>query len=231
MSPPWMPLYVGDYLADTAHLRAIEHGAYLLLIMHYWRTEGLPDDDLALARITRLSNADWKRVRPVIAPLFSAGWKHKRIEFELTEAARISAAGKKGGQASGAARRTKSAQRLLNDQPTINERPFNGHGNDPPTNREALQSQLQSQERKQDAAAAPPPQVPSEEADFYRRIKQIAGSGAGGLGKLLLTAKDGNVALARAAVEQASTKQDPREYLGAIIRTREDPACRPDRSF
>ncbi len=72
-----------------------------------------------------------------------------------------------------------------------------------------------------DAAPAAPEVVsPSPEVDFYRRIKQICGPSGGGLGKKLLDAKGGSVPLARAAVEQASTKQDPREYLGAIIRGR-----------
>lgn len=73
---------------------------------------------------------------------------------------------------------------------------------------------------KEDAADAAPV-VPSDEADFFRRVKQVAGTNAGGLGKQLLKAKGGSIPLARAAVEQASTKQDPREYLGAIIRGRE----------
>jgi uncharacterized protein YdaU (DUF1376 family) len=42
MSQPWMPLYVGDYIADTAHLSCAESGAYLHLIMHYWRAGSLP---------------------------------------------------------------------------------------------------------------------------------------------------------------------------------------------
>lgn len=83
-------------------------------------------------------------------------------------------------------------------------------------------------------ASAPPQNSPpstAAEVDYYRRIKEIAGPSAGGLGKKLLDAKAGSVPLARAAVEQASTKQDPREYLGAIIRGREGAECRPDRSF
>src|SRR5262245_38708478 len=83
MSRPWMPLYVADYLADTAHLRAAESGAYLHLIMHYWRRGGLPDDDRQLASITKMTIWQWRRTRPRIEPLFQPGWKHKRIDEEL----------------------------------------------------------------------------------------------------------------------------------------------------
>ncbi|MEE2951466.1 MAG: DUF1376 domain-containing protein [Pseudomonadota bacterium] len=82
----WMPLYVGDYLADTAHLNAAQHGAYLLLILHYWRKGGLPDDDAQLAQIARMSTAEWKRNRSVLCAFFQDGWQHGRIDRELAEA-------------------------------------------------------------------------------------------------------------------------------------------------
>jgi uncharacterized protein YdaU (DUF1376 family) len=31
------------YLGDTGHLTNAQHGSYLLLIFHYWRTGGLPE--------------------------------------------------------------------------------------------------------------------------------------------------------------------------------------------
>lgn len=143
---PWMPLYVADYLQDTAHLSAAEHGAYLLLIMYYWANGSLPDEDKRLARIARMTEAEWQEAKPVVAEFFSDGWKHGRIEFEMTEAARISAAGKAGGRASAEAR-----QRSRNDQPTIDER----SANDLATIGQALQSQSHS--KKEDMGATRPP--------------------------------------------------------------------------
>jgi uncharacterized protein YdaU (DUF1376 family) len=87
---PWMPLYIADYRADTAHLSAAQHGAYLLLIMHYWTTGGLPMDDAPLARIAGMTPAEWKKNRPTIAAFFTADWKHKRIDAELAKATDIS---------------------------------------------------------------------------------------------------------------------------------------------
>jgi len=56
----WMPFYVADYLRDTRHLSATEHGAYMLLIMQAWTQGGLlPLDPVRLARIAGLSRDEW----------------------------------------------------------------------------------------------------------------------------------------------------------------------------
>ena len=91
MSKAWMPLYVGDYLADTGHLTTLQHGAYLLLIMHYWQHGSLPDDAAAVARICRLTGRVWSSNCLAIASMFEQpGWHHKRIDAELQRAKEIS---------------------------------------------------------------------------------------------------------------------------------------------
>ena len=85
-----MPLHIKDYLADTGHLTTAQHGAYLLLIMHYWQTGGLPDDDKQLARITQCSNQHWLlRMKPKLVTFFGPGWRHKRIDRELQVAVKL----------------------------------------------------------------------------------------------------------------------------------------------
>jgi uncharacterized protein YdaU (DUF1376 family) len=84
-----MPLYIGDYLSDTMHLTCEQSGAYLHLIMHYWRAGSLPDNDVALAQIARLSVKAWKAHKPVIAAFFGAGWKHKRIDAERQKSSEV----------------------------------------------------------------------------------------------------------------------------------------------
>ena len=93
MSAPataWFPFYVGDYLGDTQRLTTEQHGAYLLLILDYWRAGPPPEDDEVLRQITKLDAKAWKRHRPALARMFTIGdgeWRHKRIDKELASAA------------------------------------------------------------------------------------------------------------------------------------------------
>jgi len=92
MSAPataWMPFYVGDYLGDTQRLTTEQHGAYLLLILDYWRNGPAPDDDAVLQQITKLDRGAWRKHRPALERLFQISngeWRHKRIDQELVSA-------------------------------------------------------------------------------------------------------------------------------------------------
>ena len=72
------------------------------------------------------------------------------------------------------------------------------------------------------ASTVPTPPPPTPETELFRRGKEVLGKNAGGLIAELLRAKDGSIPLARSAIETASTKHDPREYVGAIIRGKPD---------
>ena len=115
---PYMQLYVADYLADTSHLNAAQHGAYMLLLMNYWqRGKALPDVNERLATVARMTNDEWAANRDVLAELFEItpeGWFHTRVERDLQKVKGISNAGKIAGIASGIARK----QRALNDRST-----------------------------------------------------------------------------------------------------------------
>lgn len=119
----WMPLYVGDYLGDTGHLSTTQHGAYLLLMMHYWRKGELPDDDKQLAAVTKLPLRIWQDSRETLQAFFYDGWKHKRIDTELARMEKVSLrrseAGYKGGirSAMGRMRLEDAAVRPSNSRP------------------------------------------------------------------------------------------------------------------
>ena len=83
---PWMPFYFSDYLADTAHLSTAEHGAYFLLIAHYWSHGRLPNDDTIIRRITRMTPRQWAKSGNIIRSFFGDHWCHKRIDKELSQA-------------------------------------------------------------------------------------------------------------------------------------------------
>ncbi len=99
----WMPLYVSDYLSDTMHLNAEQHGAYLLLLMAAWKADGkLPHDSGTLQQITRMTAPQWSRAEPILMRFFFITedfWIHNRVRTELVKAKEMvdkkSAAGKK----------------------------------------------------------------------------------------------------------------------------------------
>lgn len=92
----YMPLVIEKYLGDTQHLTTLQHGAYLLLLMAYWRRGGaLPADDGRLASIAKMTPQEWKKARPVLAEFFEerdGAWWQKRAEQELERARKKSAA-------------------------------------------------------------------------------------------------------------------------------------------
>jgi uncharacterized protein YdaU (DUF1376 family) len=90
----WMPLYVGDYFADTRRLNTTEHGAYLLLLMEQWRHGHVPDDDAELARIAGMRIDHWKRSAAKIRAYFEPGGapgtlRNKRLAAERVRARAI----------------------------------------------------------------------------------------------------------------------------------------------
>lgn len=88
-APPFMPLFVGDYLADTTHLTCTEHGAYILLLMSMWRAGGaLPDDPGKLARFARCSTGQWARISDTILAFFDRAdgvISHGRLVREMAK--------------------------------------------------------------------------------------------------------------------------------------------------
>ena len=128
----WLPLYVADYLADTMTLSAREHGAYLLLLMEYWRRGPLPDDDRALAAVTRLPVQVWRRsVGPSIRRFFTLeadGLLHQaRMDRERGRASDLSAKRRAASGARSHRRGGKSAApppdppAPVNSKPTANQ--------------------------------------------------------------------------------------------------------------
>jgi uncharacterized protein YdaU (DUF1376 family) len=213
MSRPWMPFYVSDYVADTMHLGTLEHGAYVLLILHYWRHGSLPDDDGQLARIVRATPEQWADLRPALLQFFGDGWTHKRIDAELSEAdakyTRRAEAGRIGGMASGASRRGK-VEAMLQRTGTNAEAGLN-----------QPQPQPQSHKKKEEGAGAPSDDL-SDEDWYWNRLdllegKKISRSQCTKLLKLI----GHDFTEANRVLDQAEAAKKPTQYLGAVIRNME----------
>jgi len=119
---PYMPVFTDALLGDTLHLSAEEFGAYCLILFATWRNNGqpLPDDDAELARIARISQYKWKKVRQKLAGFFeisSGFWRQKRLEKEWAYVQQRAAVKRKNGSKGGRAK-VKNGKLSLDENPS-----------------------------------------------------------------------------------------------------------------
>ena len=111
-APPYMQLYVGDYLADTIHLTTLEHGAYLLILMGLWRSGGaISSDDATLARFARLAPANWVKVKGRVLSLLTIEngmVSQRRLTAELQKYATVLDKKREAGKSSARAKSLKN---------------------------------------------------------------------------------------------------------------------------
>lgn len=95
MSMAWTAFYWRDYIANTGHLSLQEHGAYLLLMAHYYMTGNpIPANAEQVHRICRCTtDAERAAADSVLAQFFieqDGEHHHERIDDELKKSNEIS---------------------------------------------------------------------------------------------------------------------------------------------
>lgn len=133
----WMPFYVGDYLSATGRLTTEQHGAYLLILLDYWKNGPPPNDDAVLAALARMSPAAWRKAKLALIGFFDVRdglLIQKRVEKERSRTTEITEERSKAGKIGAAKRwqdhKPKNGKRIANaiDLPLAN-----GQQNDAPS--------------------------------------------------------------------------------------------------
>lgn len=223
----WMPLYIGDYLADTSRLSTEQHGAYLLLLMDYWRNGPPMDDDEELASITKLSAQQWKKHAPKIRGMFvsvDGRLVQKRCDEERQKAGLVSSKRSVAGK-QGAAKRwgKQDGEQMANAMANGMAEPMpEAWQNDAPS-----QSPSPSPISDEGQGVSPPPLAPpSEPARVVFALKPfgIVGSSSHPMLRALCEAGATVEEFADAA-PNAKGKDDPFAYvIGTVKRRREEAA-------
>ena len=115
--------HISDFLAATDFLNNEERFIYLRLIWHYYdREKPLPNEPDLLARRFQTTPEIVKAILGHFFELSTGGvWCHKRIDAELKKYHLRIEAAKRGGKASGKARRKAASEPTLNDTSTTLE--------------------------------------------------------------------------------------------------------------
>jgi hypothetical protein len=212
----FMPLDVVQLQLQNSETWAMADGWTAKALVNLWTKAwhqvpagSLPDNDDLLR--TWANVLDWESVRDVALRGFikcsDGRLYHRVICQKALDAWNERKRFRRAAKARWKHKKTKDA--------THHQRTSNAHATQ---DQQQHATHMQGTGTKRKNAAGAATAVRSDEADLFHRGKVILGDSAGGLINNLIKAKAGNIALARAAIETASTKQDPREYIAGCIR-------------
>lgn len=141
MAKAWMPLYWGDYFCKTSELTQSGHGAYMMLIGHYWET-GKPIPKKNRWVITKAFSDEEREKCDEVCDLFFVNQDgllyNNRVEVELAKSKAITEKNQKNGQKGGRPEKPKQNPEITQAKPKAFE-------NETQIKASRAQSQSQSQ--------------------------------------------------------------------------------------
>lgn len=207
-------LYIGDYQRDTAHLSVTEHGAYLLMLQHYYATEKPLPTGKALHRMLRAQDKAEREAIDAVASQFwretDRGLVNDRADVEITKAGAQADTNRAIAQAREAKRKAaregneRSTNRATNDQPN--------HSQTPDTRLSSISTESTSTE------VAPDP-TPAARVCLALKAHGIRGNPSHPLLQALVEAGATPQEFADAA-QSAQGKADPFAYLLGVVQGR-----------
>jgi hypothetical protein len=234
----WFPCYASKLLGALPGMSPDERFVYVIALLRIYERNGpCPDDIEHFQRFTGLSAG---RVTKALERLFETGKLVMGPDGFMNPFAEATLADMKAVHERQSRAGKNAANIRWKLKPEIDginrhQKSEENQGNvDASAMRLHAHLHLHKKERKKDAvngadAHSVLAQVPDAETDLYRRGKEVLGRTSGGLITQLVKAKAGRLNLARAAIETAAGKQDPREYIGAVIRGTQPPPGEADR--
>lgn len=212
-APPFMKLYIADYLADTTDLDATGHGAYLLLLMAMWRAGGkLPRDEKKLAKLAQCSPEQWAEIAPDIMAYFKVTGgviRHSRITKEIARYTATLTATSQAGKASASKRANKNKpQASTSVENSLNENPTNQN-----------QNQIEEREGSEDKSSGLGPPLDLDREAWEKGVGLLVSSGANPksarsmFGKLVKSAGGARALLPAIVQAQVNGTADPASYL------------------
>lgn len=151
---PWYAHIIEKYERSTAHLTIVQHGAYRLMLDHYYKKAApLPAELQHLFRICRaFAEPEQQAVSSVLAEFFvlrDGGWHNDTADEELFKMAEISQKRRNAGKSGG----NKTASKRQASATTLNTNLSNS----------SLRSELEPAKRKRSALSSLPDHVPSQD--------------------------------------------------------------------
>jgi len=235
---PWFKCYPSKLIGAMAAMQPDEGYLYVTILLRIYETGGAIKDTAKI--LSRRTGMTERRVLSVIGSLVEMGKitvSDGLIDSESTHevlaaSEEVSNAAKRAGKQSALVRVGKSEQNQQNIETSV----------DPALNaRSTTKTKIKDIDKREDSSSLrsdapqlrliepdhsdpfrqnlkPGRQISTDpKTDFYRRGEELLGKNQGGFLRKVLTAKEDNISLARAALEMAATKPDPKRYLGGVI--------------